>query len=64
MNTKSIILLAMAEKDVDGVMELVKLTNLSYDICNRALKNDNSIKLKYLVHILDVLGYKLRAEIK
>lgn len=64
MNTKEIIKIAMAKKDIDGVMELVRVTGLSYDICNRALKNDNSIKLKYLVEILDTLGYKLKAEVK
>ncbi len=61
MKTKEVIKIAMAKRDVHGVMELVTLTGLSYDICNRALKNDNSIKLKYLVHILDVLNYKLKA---
>ena len=64
MKTKEIIKIAMAQKDIHGVMELSKLTGLSYDICNRALKNDNSIKLKYLVEILDYLGYRLKAEVK
>lgn len=54
----------MAQKGIDGVMELVSFTGLSYDICNRALKNDNSIKLKYLVDILGQLGYKLKAEVE
>ena len=61
METKEIVKIAMAKRNVNGVMELVSLTGLSYEICNRALKNDNSIKLKYLVQILDVLGYKLKA---
>lgn len=64
MKTKEVIKIAMAKKDVNGVMELVKVTGLSYDICNRALRDDNSIKLKHLVEILDTLGYKLKAEVK
>lgn len=64
MDTKTIIKIAMAQKGIDGVMELVSFTGLSYDICNRALKNDNSIKLKYLVDILGQLGYKLKAEVE
>ena len=46
MKTKEVIKIAMAKNDIDGVMALVEFTGYSYDICNRALKNDNSIKLK------------------
>ena len=61
MNTKEIIKIAMAKRDVDGVMKLVQLTGLSYDICNRALRNDGSVKVHNLVTILGCLGYELKA---
>ena len=64
MNTKEIVRTAMAKRDIDGVMKLVEFTGLSYDICSRALRNDNSIKVKHLVSILDCLGYELKAEVK
>lgn len=64
MNTKEIVKTAMAKRDIDGVMALVELTGLSYDICSRALRNDNSIKVKHLVAILDSLDYELKAVIK
>ena len=64
MNTKEIIKVAMAKKDVDGVMRLVEMSGLSYDICNRALRNDGTVKVKNLVQILNSLGYELKAVAK
>ena len=61
MNTKEVIKIAMAKADVNGVMALVELTGLSYDICNRALRNDGTVKVHHLVSILGSLGYELRA---
>ena len=59
MNVKEVIKIAMAKNDIDGVMELVHKTGLSYNIVSRALLGDNSIKLKYVVEILDSMGYVL-----
>jgi len=64
MKTKEIIKIGMAKNDIDGVLALAAFTGISYHICNRALKNDGSIKLKDLVLILGQLGYELKAEIK
>lgn len=64
MNTKEVIRVAMAKKDVNGVMELVELSGLSYDICTRALRNDGTVKVKNLVQILDCLGYKIKVVVK
>jgi len=61
MKIKEVIKIAMAKNDIDGVMALVDKTGLSYDIVNRALKGDNSIKLKHVLEILNSMGYELKA---
>ena len=64
MNIKEAIKIAMAKNDINGVMELVENTGLSYDIVSRALRGDNTSKLKHIVEILDSMGCELKVEIK
>jgi hypothetical protein len=61
MDTKKTIRVAMANRGIDGVMELVEVTGLSYDIVNRAIKGDGTVKVKHFTNILNKLGYNVVA---
>ena len=54
---------AMLDKGIDGKMELVKLSGISYSDITKIMTNDGSVKLTKVVELLGFLGYKLRAEV-
>ena len=63
MDIKQLVKIAMVKADVDGVMNLVSLSGLSYNICSRALKGDKTLQLKYIDDILGCLGFTLTASL-
>ena len=63
MNIKELVKIAMVKADVDGVTQLMEVTGKSYYICDRALKGDNTLQVKYVVDILASLGFSLKADI-
>ena len=63
MDIKKLVKLAMFKADVEGVMNLVEISGLSYNICSRALKGDKTLQLKYIEDILGSLGFLITADL-
>ena len=64
MNIQRTIKLAMIDKDINGVMELVEFTGVSYSLISKLLRGDNTVSLSAAVEVLGLLGYELRAVVK
>ena len=62
MDAGKTIEIAMINENVDGIMKLVDLSGLSYDIVSRAIKGDGSVKIRHFVTIMNKLGYRIKAE--
>ena len=64
MELSKIVKKAMVDKDINGVMELVEKSGVSYSDVTKILKGNGSVKLVKVKEVLDFLGLKLKAEIK
>jgi len=64
MELSKIVKMAMVDKDIDGVMELVEKSGVSYSDVTKILKGNGSVKLVKVKEVLDFLGLKLKVEIK
>jgi DNA-binding phage protein len=64
MEIDKIVKKAMIDLDLKGAVSLANETGLSKEKCFRLLKGDGSLRLYDVMKALDVLGYRLRAEVK
>ena len=55
---------AMIDKDIKGAVAFSNETGLSKEKSFRLMNGDGSLRLSDVVMALDVLGYKLKAEVK
>jgi DNA-binding phage protein len=64
MELNKVVKKAMIDLDIKGAVSLADKTGLSKEKCFRLLKGDGSLRLDDVVLALNVLGYKLKAEVK
>jgi DNA-binding phage protein len=64
MELNKVVKKAMIDLDIKGAVSLANETGLSKEKCFRLLKGDGSLRLDDVVLALNVLGYKLKAEVK
>lgn len=64
MDIDKIVKKAMIDLDLKGAVALANETGLSKEKCFRLLKGDGSLRLYDVIRALDVLGLKLKAEVK
>jgi len=64
MELSKIVKKAMVDKDINGVMELVEKSGVSYSDVTKILKGNGSVKLVKVKEVLDFLGLKLKVEVK
>ena len=54
----------MLNNDINGKMELVERSGVSYTDITKIMNGNGSVKLIKVVELLEFLGYKLKAEVK
>ncbi len=54
----------MLDNDINGKMELVDRSGISYTDITKIMNGNGSVKLIKVVELLEFLGYKLKAEVK
>ena len=64
MELNKIIKKAMVDNDIDGKMQLVEQSGISYSDITKIMNGNGSVKLIKVVELLSFLGYKLKAEVK
>ena len=64
MELSKIVKKAMVDKDINGVMELVELSGVSYSDVTKILKGNGSVRLVKVVELLDYLGLEIKVVIK
>ena len=64
MNLNKLVRQAMLDKGINGKMELVELSGVSYSDVTKVMNNDGSVKLARVIALLSFLGYQLKAEVK
>lgn len=64
MKLDKIIKKAMVDNDIDGKMQLVEQSGISYSDITKIINGNGSVKLIKVVELLSFLGYQLKAEIK
>ncbi len=57
---KEIIQTQAIKKDINGVMALLKLCDLSYERVSRVWSGSTSAKLSDVAHVANVLGLKIK----
>ncbi len=57
---KQIIQTQAIKKDINGVMALTELCDLSYERVSRVWSGSTSAKLSDVAHVADVLGLKIK----
>jgi len=60
MNLAKTIKQGMLNNDISGVMQLCRLSGISYHDVFKMLKNDPSVKLARVVKVLDCLDIKIK----
>ena len=63
MKISTILLTAMANKDIKTATQLSKLSGVKYGTVARAINGEN-VGIKVVVELLDFMGYQLKAEVK
>jgi len=64
MELSKIVKKAMVDKEINGVMELVELSGVSYSDVTKILKGNGSVRLCKVVELLDYLDLKIKVVIK
>lgn len=64
MDLKKTIKQGMLDNDINGKMELVECSGVSYTDITKIMNGNGSVKLIKVVELLEFLGYKLKAEVK
>jgi len=64
MELNKIVKKAMVDKDINGVMELVDRSGVSYSDVTKILKGNGSVRLVKVVELLDYLDLKIKVVIK
>ena len=64
MELSKIVKKAMVDKDINGVMELVELSGVSYSDVTKILKGNGSVRLVKVKELLDYLDLKIKVVIK
>ena len=59
MNTKKLVRQAMLNADVQGIMHLVEVSDVSFGICHKLLNNNKTCSINSLDKVLKSLGYQL-----
>ena len=64
MELNKIIKKSMVDNDIEGKMQLVERSGISYTVVTKIMNGDGSVKLTKVVELLSFLGYQLKAEVK
>jgi len=64
MELNKIIKKAMVDNDIEGKMQLVERSGISYTDVTKIMNGNGSVKLVKVVELLSFLGYQLKAEVK
>ena len=64
MELSKIVKKAMVDKEINGVMELVERSGVSYSDVTKILKGNGSVRLVKVVELLDYLDLKIKVVIK
>ena len=64
MELNKIIKKAMVDNDIEGKMQLVERSGISYTDVTKIMNGNGSVKLVKVVELLGFLGYQLKAEVK
>lgn len=64
MKMNTIIKQAMLDNDINGKMELVERSSVSYSDITKLMNGDGSVKLSKAVDLLGFLGYELKINLK
>ena len=60
MNLAKTIKQGMLDNDINGVMQLCRLSGISYHDVFKMLNDDSSVKLARVVKVLDCLNIKIK----
>ena len=61
MEMNKLVRKAMLDKNIDGKMELVDISGVSYSDVTKIMNGDGSVKLSKAKDLLAFLGYELKA---
>jgi len=64
MKLEKIIRQAMLDSDISGVMELEKMSMVSYSDITKMIKGDGSVKLMKVKKLMDYLNIEIKFTIK